>query len=332
MKVAICYLIFLISTINVLATDCVVGYYPSWMRDEFNKLMRPKPLFITMAVTAGHWFGQWLDYEKLKTYIDWFGCMTYDFHGDWTDHAGHNSPLYASGGDVDGCVDSGFRYLTERRRLPADKILLGVPFYGRGFYASELYGPSTGNGSEHQYRDIPALLYAGWTYHWDDVALVPYIINPEKTKLISYDDTLSVRLKAEYAIAKKVKGVMIWALGQDLVNGRQPLLEAASAPILNQSSVETGRENNPSVYELVTNYPNPFNAATTISIDMPDHQYISLTVSDVRGRLLANLFNGFAEKGRYTFSWTIGDLASGVYLCKLQSKTFSKVHKLTLLK
>lgn len=302
------------------------------LREEFNKLMRPRPLFITMAVTAGDWMGKWLDYDELVKYIDWFGCMTYDFHGPWTNHAGHNSPLFESGGDTDGSVDSGFRYLTVTRKVPAEKILLGVPFYGRGFNAARLYGASTGAGSEHRYSDIPALIDAGWIYHWDDVAKVPYITNPEKTKLISFDDTLSVRLKAEYAWQKKAKGLMIWALGQDFIRHRQPLLEALSAAILDRTKVGSRHGNSPPHLALLANYPNPFNESTIITFDNPQRQHVVVELFDIHGRLVQSLFHNVLEAGVHTFRFAENDLPSGILLCRLSFVSFSTIHKMTYFK
>ncbi|MBN1559566.1 T9SS type A sorting domain-containing protein [candidate division KSB1 bacterium] len=299
------------------------------IRQEFAKLMRPQPMLITMAVTAGNWAGQWLDYDELIPSIDWFGCMTYDFHGDWTNHAGHNSPLYASGGDVDGSVDQGFRYLATRH-VPLDKIVIGVPFYGRGFNASELYGPTTGSGSEHHYNEIITFIHAGWTRHLDDVAKVPYLLNPEKSKLISYDDTMSVRLKSEYAVEKKLKGVMIWALGQDQLDGRQPLLESVAEPILHQTDV--GCRDDGAAVLLVSNHPNPFNATTIISFHLPQREQVSLQVYDIHGRLMASLTKGFVPDGAFDIPFKPYNLPSGIYICRLSSPTFSKIVKMTYCK
>ncbi len=302
------------------------------LRAEFSKLLRPQPLYISMAVTASNWNGQWLDYDELKKVVDWFGCMTYDFHGDWTNHAGHNSPLYMSGGDMDGSVNSGFNYLTKTRGLPLEQILLGVPFYGRGFNASELYGESTGTGSEHGYKEIPALIESGWTRHWDNDAKVPYIINPQKTKLISYDDTISVRLKAEYAITKKVKGVMIWALGQDVIDGEQPLVNAAADPILNRTTIGKNNEKSPNDFDLLRNYPNPFNGQTTIVVNLPARDTMSLSLLDLRGQTVKTIYQGDIAVGEHRFKVMADDLSSGVFLCRLSLNSILKIHKITHLK
>ena len=301
------------------------------MRAEFNKLMRPQPLYISIAVTAGNWAGQWLDYNELKKYVDWFGCMTYDFHGSWSDHAGHNSPLYASGGDLCGSVDSGIRYLTQTRGLPRDKVLIGVPFYARGFNASGLYQPSSGAGSEFRYSAIPDLINAGWTRHWDDVALVPFLVNSDNTQLISYDDALSVRYKAEYAVSKNLKGLMIWALGQDFIGGEQPLLRAVSEPILQPTKIGHRRESIPEAYAL-QNFPNPFNNETIISFQLEAEDDVSLDMYDANGRLKARLLSGVQPAGKVRLSFSADNLASGIYFCRLKTSLQTTNLKLTLLR
>ncbi len=299
------------------------------MRQEFDKLMRPQPLFITMAVTASDWTGKWVDYDSLKFCIDWFGCMTYDFHGPWTNHAGHNSPLYPSGGDVDGSVSQGITYLTKTRNVPSDQVLLGVPFYGRGFNALGLYEPTTGDGGEYRYSDIPGLLSAGWTYNWDDVAQVPYLTNPERTKVISFDDTTSVRLKAEYAIQHNLKGVMVWALGQDFIDGQQPLLQAVSRPVL---QTRIGKNKNQPTHYALSNFPNPFNATTSISFSLPRSKQVILDIYDITGRRVARLFKGEFHGGYLSIPFANTAVPSGVYICALTTANVTLVNKMTLLR
>ncbi len=50
---------------------------------------------LTMVAVTSDWSGQWHDYAALAREVDWFNLMAYDFHGSWTNHAGHNAPLYA---------------------------------------------------------------------------------------------------------------------------------------------------------------------------------------------------------------------------------------------
>jgi len=180
-----------------------------------------KPFLITMAVSAGTWSEDHNDYASLKDRVDWFNVMTYDFYGTWTAVAGHNAPLYATQESVDTCIT----FLTGKMGVPPEKILLGLPFYGRQFKTRQLYGPKTG-GDGIVYRDIVRKFDEGWSRLWDDVSMVPYIVNPRKNTMVFYDDPASITIKCAYAREKKLHGVMIWSVGSDYMDGKQPLLEA----------------------------------------------------------------------------------------------------------
>ena len=114
------------------------------------------PLLLTMAAPAGPYWGRWINFEELHPYFDFISFMTYDFHGPWTDHAGHNSPLYTCLNDPCGSVDDTFSYALIRE-IPLKKILLGIPFYGRSFETTGLYKPAT-NSQYYVYSEIKKLM------------------------------------------------------------------------------------------------------------------------------------------------------------------------------
>ncbi|HCC70486.1 MAG TPA: chitinase, partial [Bacteroidales bacterium] len=61
--------------------------------------------------------------------------------------------------------------------------------------------------------------------HWDEKALAPYLFSTEDSIFITYDDTVSVRLKTEYAIEKGLGGIMFWEQSQD-TKEKNSLLDA----------------------------------------------------------------------------------------------------------
>ena len=189
------------------------------LRQAFQKNKIP---FLSAAVPAIDWEGGF-DAAVLKERLDWFGIMTYDFHGSWTSHVGHNSPLYSSPKDKCGSAADSAQYWREKKELPPDKLCLGIPFYGRMFEASDLYLP----GSEKKsvsYADAIIRMSQGWEYSWDEVCRVGYLQNPGHSLLISFDDVPSVQAKCNYVLEKNLKGVIIWALGHDDTGTTQPLL------------------------------------------------------------------------------------------------------------
>jgi len=179
------------------------------------------PRILTMAVSSGDYYGQWIDFEDLAASLDYIGFMTYDFHGSWSDHSGHNSPLYTCDNDPDGSVDQTFNYALERQ-VPLTKILLGIPFYGRSF-DSPSPGQSFQTTNDYSFTEAMELWNQGWGYHWDDCAKVPFLTNPAGTEILSFDDPFSVYWKCGYVTYKQAAGVIIWELSQDNFRGT-PLL------------------------------------------------------------------------------------------------------------
>lgn len=301
------------------------------------------PLLLTMAVTTSDWFGQWVDYATLKPYVDWFSMMGYDFHGSWTNHAGHNAPLYPSPlGDAEGACDTGINYLLATRGIPPDKLNLGVPFYGREFAATEINGSSTGGDIYHYFDAIEDSLTAGWEYHWDDLAQVPYIQNASHTKLITFDDTTSLQIKAQYALDRQLGGIMIWALGQDGIGNDQPLLTALGHSYLRVVN-QNGRQPGPLSVVLYPTYPNPFNAITTIAYQLPTVSKIELSIFTLRGEKVVTLVDDVMNAGFHQIIWNGKDihgrpLPSGVYFYRVrgitspQQRPFVLSRKLLLLK
>ncbi len=88
----------------------------------------------------------------------------------------------------------------------------------------------------------------------------------------------------------------------------------------------------PSDYALSASYPNPFNAETNISFDLPASGNVSLDVYNIMGRKVATLINGYVSAGTHTVSWNASSYSSGVYYYKLKTDNFTAVKKMTLLK
>jgi chitinase len=180
-------------------------------------------LLLTMAAPSGNYYGRWIDFERLADDFDFIGFMTYDYHGDWSDHSGHNAPLFAWGGDLCGSLDETFLY-GRSRQVPAAKILVGVPFFGRSFDCGGLGLPFTASAG-WDYKDIADLPAGEWTRSWDGDAQVPTKRRTDGTMIISYDDLSSVSLKCQYVKDKLAAGIIVWALGEDYRGGNSELLE-----------------------------------------------------------------------------------------------------------
>ena len=301
------------------------------LRERFNQ--ENSEWLITIAVSAGSYNGQYIEFGKLIDYVDWFSIMGYDFHGSWTVHAGHNSPIYQPSNCSDGADDLGLIFLKIERQVPGDKILLGVPFYGKEFESTGLYQPITGSVTDLYFSDIaPRITNSNWEYNWDDFSRVPYLLNAEHTKFVTYDDTMSIRIKCDYAKENQLAGIIIWALGQDLVSNKQPLLETIGKNMGLVTSVEINVEQIPKSFYLSDNYPNPFNPTTKVEYTLPKTSMITLKVFDSLGREISILVDGMKSQGNYEVNFDGSSLASGVYLYVLTSGNYSLTKKMILLK
>jgi hypothetical protein len=90
-----------------------------------------------------------------------------------------------------------------------------------------------------------------------------------------------------------------------------------------------------SIFKLYANYPNPFNAETTVSFEIGERSYTRVYIYDMMGRLVKNLFEGYLPAGSYNYKWNgkdqyDKDVASGVYLLNVSAGQFRESGKMIL--
>jgi len=85
-------------------------------------------------------------------------------------------------------------------------------------------------------------------------------------------------------------------------------------------------------YALQQNFPNPFNANTSITFDVAEPGFVKLTVYDMVGREVSALVRQQLEAARHVVSFDAGDLPSGMYLYRLQVNGFAVQRKMLLIK
>ncbi|KAI4468382.1 chitinase [Holotrichia oblita] len=194
------------------------------------------PRYLLTAAVAASRSSVDLSYEvpQLSKYLDFINVMTYDLHGAWETVTGHNAPLYPRSSESGTArtlnVDSSITGWIERGASP-EKLILGIPTYGRSFTVSGsnkgLNAPASGPGTAGSctgeagylgYNEICQKLAAGgWTKMRDSEHKVPYTYNGNQW--IGYDDVEAVTLKVEYAKSKGLGGAMIWSFETDDFKG-----------------------------------------------------------------------------------------------------------------
>jgi len=95
---------------------------------------------------------------------------------------------------------------------------------------------------------------------------------------------------------------------------------------------EPAEDSPPHRFGLLQNYPNPFNPSTTIGYALPKRSHVTLTVFNALGEKVADLVNGELGAGYHEARFDASDLASCVYLYRLQAGDFVQTRKLILLK
>lgn len=178
---------------------------------------------INLVVNGSKYVGKWIDVRGALPCVTYFVVMTYDYHGAWSEHSGHNAPLVAYPG-ADGSVKESLEFWLSRG-VPRSRMIMGLPFYGRFFTCRKIGEPFHRSGHTH-YRDIVRYPTNEYRRVWDPAAQVPVLKSCKKLWLCSYDDSASLQLKVEMARKNRLAGVMIWHLTGDMVQNRHLLLPA----------------------------------------------------------------------------------------------------------
>lgn len=127
----------------------------------------------------------------------------------------HGGPLNASAA-VEWYIHAG---------VPRDKVVLGMPLYGRSF--SKTQGPGSpfngiGQGTwESGVYDYRVLPLPGSTVHFDNHTSGSWTYDPSKQEMISFDSEHAARVKGEYIRKERLAGSMFWELSGDKGSSRE---------------------------------------------------------------------------------------------------------------
>jgi chitinase len=157
---------------------------------------------LTIAASAGFSHYSLLPLSDIANTIDYFNLIRYDYAGSWDTNSGHRANLYKSSSNPTATKfsihDAIKSYLSAG--IPASKIILGIPIYGRSFENTADLGKSHNGSSAGTWkpgvRDYKSLLKAGATEYYDSEACAAYSYDPSIQELISYDIMINVQKKA----------------------------------------------------------------------------------------------------------------------------------------
>lgn len=147
-----------------------------------------------MSTATAQWVAEKVTPETFALF-DFVNVMAYDNDEDRYSHASYE---YSG-----KCLD----YFSAKKKIPKEKLVLGVPFYGRGY-------TSDGELDWNSYMSFADIVSKGSEYY-----------NADKYNDIAYNGAATIAKKAE--LAKGYGGIMIWELTQD-AKGEKSLLKVIS--------------------------------------------------------------------------------------------------------
>ncbi|ETV63805.1 hypothetical protein H257_19261 [Aphanomyces astaci] len=200
----------------------------SAIRDEFKTL--PWKAELSVASPAGpdnyrHW-----DFTAICGQLDFINIMTYDLAGSWSKYTDHQANLYEDPNHPPGAKYSTHNAVQDyiKGGCPSDKIVLGIPAYGRSFEGSNgLYSNFTkptkgswvaGNDGKGVW-DYKVLPLPGATEIYDEKLGATYSYDPTSKIFTSYEGPKSLAQKLDYIKKYNLGGTMFWSGDADAKSG-----------------------------------------------------------------------------------------------------------------
>ena len=156
---------------------------------------------LTLATVAS---ARYIDFKAILPSVDFVNIMAYDM----ASAPKHHSALYPSGhsGDItsDGAVTAHLK-----AGVPPSKLVMGMPFYGRG---------GDGYPSFQDYNKVGDT-DTQYTEKWDEVAQVPYLADKNDTLVFGFENPRSLAIKCQYILDKDLLGGMYWDYSGDNEQG-----------------------------------------------------------------------------------------------------------------
>jgi chitinase len=186
---------------------------------QLRKTLGSNPVISFAAGGFNQYINEAVEWKKVMKKVDMVNLMTYDLVGGYSVTTGHHTALFSSPQQPES-IDNAVQKLLQLK-LPKQKIIIGAAFYGRVWEAV----PDTNAGLYQSGRFKTGVDFknvasqysvdSGFTYHWDETVMAPYLYNSTQSLFVTYDDKRSIELKLKYAMKNGLGGIMFWELSND---------------------------------------------------------------------------------------------------------------------
>ena len=160
-----------------------------------------RKLLLTAATVSS---AQFIDFSSCVQYMDFVNVMAYDM----ADPSHHHAALYPS--SVSGyCTSSQAVENHLKAGVPKEKLVMGVPFYGKG---------KRDEGEPRQFVGT-GKLPKKYEERWDEQGQVPYRVNDKGEFVWGYENTRSLAAKCQFILDNNLRGGMYWDYASDNPQG-----------------------------------------------------------------------------------------------------------------
>ena len=169
------------------------------MRDLRKVLGKQKLLTAATVSTADY-----IDFRSCVSYMDFVNVMAYDMGGQ----RGHHASLFPSV-HAGYCTSSKAVEAHLKAGVPREKLVMGVPFYGKGRNDDE---------GVRMFRRT-GRLPEGYQHLWDEEGRFPYISDKEGKFVWGYENARSLSEKCQFILDNHLRGGMYWDYASDTPQG-----------------------------------------------------------------------------------------------------------------
>ncbi len=183
---------------------------------QLRKHMKKNDILSFAAGASSRFFENSIEWDKVMPLVNNVNLMTYDFYGSGSNKTGHHTAL-SSNEFQDSSAESSIEKLINLGVNP-NQIFIGAAFYIKTFknvlnINNGLNQSAEWNRSYNQinFEDVRS----NFNFYWDTLAKSPYAYDSINKIFATFDDHKSIKLKSEYALNKKLGGIMFWQLMND---------------------------------------------------------------------------------------------------------------------